>query len=51
MSNPKFKDKLVAKGFQQEYNVDFDKIFSPVVTMTTLCFLLGIVATEDLELI
>ena len=49
--NPKYKAKLVAKGFQQEYGVNFDEIFSPVVKMTTLCFMLDVVATENLELI
>ena len=48
---PKYKAKLVVKGFRQQYGVDFDEIFSPVVKMTTLRFLLGIVTVEDLELI
>ena len=38
------------KGFQQDYEVDFDEVFSPVVKMTTLRFLLGVAATENLEL-
>ena len=46
-----YKARLVAKGFQQEYSVEFDEIFSPVGKMTTVCFLLGVVATENLELI
>ena len=49
-ANPKFKARLVAKGFRQEYGVDFNEIFSLVVKMTTLCFMLGVVPTEDLEL-
>jgi ATP-binding cassette subfamily B (MDR/TAP) protein 1 len=48
-SGPKYKVRIVAKGFQQEYSVDFDEVFSPVVKMTTLCFLFGVVALEDLE--
>ena len=34
-----------------KYGVDFDKIFSPMVKMTTLRFMLGVVAADNLELI
>ena len=50
-TTPKYKARLVLKGFRQEYGVDFDEIFSPVVKMTTLFFMLGVVAADNLELI
>jgi ATP-binding cassette subfamily B (MDR/TAP) protein 1 len=51
-SSPKYKAHIVAKGLHQEYSIDFDKVFfSPVVKISTLRFLLGVVALEDLELL
>ena len=49
-TNPKYKARLVAKEFQQEYGVDFDEMFSPVLKMTILRFMLGVVAAESLDL-
>ena len=46
-----YKDRLVAKSFRQEYKVYFEEIFLLVVTMTTFWFLVGVVVTENLELI
>ena len=50
-TNPKYKARLVVKGFRQEYSVDFEEIFSPVVKMTTIYFMLGVVAADNFELI
>lgn len=36
--------------FQQKKGVDFDEIFSPVVKMTSIRVILGMVASMDLEL-
>ena len=46
----KYKAQLVAKRFKQEYGVDYDEIFSPVVKMPTLQLLLRVIVIEDLEL-
>ena len=51
LASPKYKAKLVMKGFRQEYRVNFDEIFSPIVKMITLRFLLGVVVAENLELL
>ncbi|MCO5561781.1 hypothetical protein L7F22_015405 [Adiantum nelumboides] len=49
--NPKYKARLVAKGFKQEKEDDFYETFLPVVKMTILRTILGLVAIEDMELI
>ena len=51
VTTPKYKPRLVAKGFRQEYGVDFDEIFSLVVKMTTLRFMLRVMAADNLDLI
>ena len=47
----KYKDRLVAKSFHHQYGIDFDEIFSIVVKITTLQFLLGVLVVEEMELI
>ena len=48
--HPKYKARIVAKGFKQEQGVDFNEIFSSVVKMTTSCMILALVTKNDIDL-
>jgi hypothetical protein len=45
----KYKARLVAKGYSQVEGIDFGEIFSLVSMLTSIRFLLSIVASFDLE--
>jgi hypothetical protein len=45
-----YKARLVARGFSQQYGVDYEETFAPVVRMESLRILLAIAAREDLEI-
>ena len=49
-SQPRYKARLVVKGFGQEKGIDFDEIFSPVVKMSSIRVVLGLAAVQDLEI-
>ena len=40
----------MVKGFSQKHGVDFDEIFFPIVKMSSIRVVLGLVASLDLEL-
>ena len=46
----RYKAKLVAKGFQQKEGIDYTEIFSPIVKMSIIRLVLGMVAAENLHL-
>jgi hypothetical protein len=45
----KYKAWLVAKGYSQVDGIDFGELFSPIAKLTSIRFLLSIVAAFDLE--
>ena len=46
---PRYRARIVVKGFQQKKGVDFDEIFAPVVKMTSIHTVLSISTNMDLE--
>jgi hypothetical protein len=43
----RYKAKLVAKGFKQRYEIDYEDIFSLVVKMATIRIILSIVVSRN----
>ncbi|KAL9252206.1 Retrovirus-related Pol polyprotein from transposon TNT 1-94-like protein [Drosera capensis] len=48
-TSPRYKARLVVKGFSQRKSVDFNEIFSSVVRMSSIITVLSLTATLDLE--
>jgi hypothetical protein len=45
----RFKARLVAQGFTQQFGVDYSDTYSPVMTMTTFRWLLAFAARNDMK--
>jgi hypothetical protein len=46
----RYTAKLVARGFAQTYEVDYNKTFAPIAKFTSIRCILALVALEDMEI-
>ena len=45
-----FKSRLIAQGFSQIPGLNFNKSYSPTITLTSICLMLSLACKYDLEL-
>ncbi len=45
-----YKGRLVARGFTQTYEVDYNKKFALVAKLTSIYYILALAALEDMEI-
>ncbi|GJY83146.1 retrotransposon protein, putative, ty1-copia subclass [Tanacetum coccineum] len=50
IQKPKYKARLVDRGFTQRAGIDYNEVFSPVVRHTSIRVILSLTACEDYEL-
>nr|GEY29854.1 zinc finger, CCHC-type [Tanacetum cinerariifolium] len=50
VQKPRYKARLVARGFTQRAGIDYNELFSPVVRHTSIGVILALTACKDFEL-
>nr|GEZ73733.1 retrotransposon protein, putative, Ty1-copia subclass [Tanacetum cinerariifolium] len=50
VQKPRYKARLVARGFTQKAGIDYNEVFSPVVQHTSIRVILTLTACKDFEL-
>ncbi|GJZ84557.1 retrotransposon protein, putative, ty1-copia subclass [Tanacetum coccineum] len=50
VQKPRYKARLVARGFTQRAGIDYNEVFSPVVRHTSIRVILSLTACKDYEL-
>ena len=46
----RYKARLVARGFSQQYGLDYDETFSPMAKITIVCVLIALAASKSWKL-
>ena len=46
----RYKARLIAKGFTQEYEIDYEETFAPVACISSICALLAVAAASKWDL-
>nr|GFC84883.1 retrovirus-related Pol polyprotein from transposon TNT 1-94 [Tanacetum cinerariifolium] len=50
VQKPRYKARLVARGFTQRAGIDYNEVFSPIVRHTSIRVILALTACKDFEL-